>query len=115
MSLKWPLGCLARSLSAPLAATNCSLASSGSAEAMNPRRPGFEQLVDRLLADGAIGAVLVGRGASRRARGAAAPAQEPRRAAAGVVAGRAVAGAFQSHAAPRGAREPRQHRHRGGG
>src|SRR5262249_59435094 len=107
LSRNCPLGSLA--LAAPLAATH-PLASSRSVEAINPRRPGLEQLVDRLLADGAVGAVLVGRGAGRRACGAAARAQEPRRAPARVVARGAAAGAFQSHAAPRGAREPCQHR-----
>src|SRR5262249_23759437 len=104
-----------RPLAGPLAATQHPGASSRSTAAMNPWRPGLEQLVDRLLADGTVGAVLGRRGVGRGACGAAAPAQEPRRAAAGLVPPGGVAGACQSHAAPRGAREPCQHRHRGGG
>src|SRR5262245_36743546 len=101
LSRNCPLGSLA--LAAPLAASQ-PLVSSRSAEAINPRRPGLEQLVDRLLADGAVGAVLVGRGAGRRACGTAARAQEPRCALARVVARGAAACGCHSHAGARRSR-----------
>ena len=71
-----------------------------------------EQLVDRHCADGAGPAVLGGRRPGRGDGGAAAGAAQPRRPAARAVAGRPAGRAGQSDAAPGGAREPRQHRHR---